>query len=250
MIRVLGFFFLILALAGCAKEPEVVVLSDLEDYIRVQTDERDILIACATGESEHRIGTPVFPVQVFFYPIEGAADYRLFVSGDTNINENDYSQYSEVQYQVDSVFAGKLRRFNCPDMEGKWAIVTYNSPGKYHVSDPIKIKHSYSSTYYIDSLVNINENGVNPEFNWATENEPNNIIYFEVVTDTNNVVVSATYTYDKFWTFYDLSNVVLNVHDVTPTPTLLPNNTYNFTLMGVSEDNWVHTVAMKQFQTN
>lgn len=250
MIRLLGLISFLFAIGSCAKEPQVVPYSDLQLYLNAQSGQQDILIACATGESEHRIGTAAHPVQIFFYPVEGAYDYRLYLSDETSNSAPENHTYYQVNYDIDSVFQGKLRRFNTPHQEGKWAIVTYNSPGKYHVSDPIKIKHDYESTYYIDSLVTINENGVHPAFNWTGENETNNIIYFEVVSDTLGNVVSATYTTDKFWTFYDLNNVVLNVHDVSPTPSLQPNQTYRFTLMGVSEDNWVHTVAIKQFQTN
>ena len=76
-----------------------------------------------------------------------------------------------------------------------------------------------------------------------------NIIYFEVVADSLGNLVSGTYTYDKHWKFYDLSNVVLNIHDVTPPPELTPNAKYKFTLMGVSEDNWVHLAGEKEFVT-
>ena len=55
---------------------------------------------------------------------------------------------------------------------------------------------------------------------------------------------------DFNWQFYDLSNVVLNVHDVTPTPSLQPNETYKFVLMGVSEDNWVNLMGERTFQTH
>ena len=51
-------------------------------------------------------------------------------------------------------------------------------------------------------------------------------------------LISGTYTYEPNFTFYDLSNVVLNITDTSSVPLLKENSTYTFTLMGVSEDNW------------
>jgi len=62
-------------------------------------------------------------------------------------------------------------------------------------------------------------------------------------------LISGTYTYDRAFTVYDLSNVVLNITDTTFVPTLEPNQNYNFTMMGVSEDNWVNLFIRKTFVT-
>ena len=78
---------------------------------------------------------------------------------------------------------------------------------------------------------------------------PENVIYFQVISDTDNNLISGTYTIEKNFTFYDLDNVVFNITDPNANPTLEPNKTYNFTLMGVSEDNWVNLFMEKELRT-
>ena len=67
-----------------------------------------------------------------------------------------------------------------------------------------------------------------------------------MVTDAQNNLLSGTYTYEKLFTYYNLENVVLNVTRENP-PSLLSNNSYSFTMMGVSLDNWVNLVIQKDF---
>ena len=76
--------------------------------------------------------------------------------------------------------------------------------------------------------------------------ELSNVIYFQVISDANNTLISGTYTIDKWFQYYNLANIVLNITIGTP-PNLIPSDEYNFTLMGVSEDNWVNLVVEKSF---
>jgi hypothetical protein len=46
-----------------------------------------------------------------------------------------------------------------------------------------------------------------------------------------------------------LSNVVLNIRNVSPEPSLVNDTKYNITLMGVSIDNWVNIAGQKEFKT-
>jgi hypothetical protein len=71
-------------------------------------------------------------------------------------------------------------------------------------------------------------------------------IYFQVVSDDSDDLLSGTYTFETQFKYYDLDNVVLNVTRETP-PDLIPDQTYGFTLMGVSENNWVNTFAQISF---
>jgi len=66
----------------------------------------------------------------------------------------------------------------------------------------------------------------------------------------DNNLISGTYTIEKTFTFYDLSNVVFNITDPNSNPTLEANQTYKFILMGVSEDNWINFFLEKEFITN
>jgi hypothetical protein len=95
----------------------------------------------------------------------------------------------------------------------------------------------------------VQNNGVQPKFTWVDSTSINNAIYFQVVSDANDNLISGTYTYDKHWDFYDLNNVILNIRDVNPIPSLTNTTNYNFTLMGVSVDNWVNIAGSKGFVT-
>ena len=88
-----------------------------------------------------------------------------------------------------------------------------------------------------------------PRFSWEDGIIDESVIYFQIISDEANNFISGTYTFEKEFTFYDLSNVVLNITDTTSTPTLEPNQDYKFTMMGVSEDNWVNLFIEKEFTT-
>ncbi|MFT4602312.1 MAG: hypothetical protein ACI857_002498, partial [Arenicella sp.] len=76
-----------------------------------------------------------------------------------------------------------------------------------------------------------------------------NVIYFQVIADKHGNLVSGTYTINKFFNFYDLTNVVINIKEF-PIPFLDNGEHYTFTLMAVSDDNWVNVAATKEFTTN
>ena len=251
------FLFLIPLIAisflKCAKdEEELEEYSQLEFYIEQKKSlTRDILIGCAAGSKALILADTAPTLSIFFYAVDSAKDFRCFQSKTANTDPNDFSTYSSFYAPKEELFNGRMKRFVLPnDTLERWVVLTYLSPGKLHVSDPIRIKTISSPTYHIETLLTIEPNGVNPKFNWEKEQEPNNIIYFEIVSDSLANMLSGTYTNDKYWTFYDLSNVVLNVTPSNQTPVLSPQTKYGFTLMGVSEDNWVHTVAMQEFITD
>ena len=87
-----------------------------------------------------------------------------------------------------------------------------------------------------------------PEFTWQDGAIVENVIYFQVIQDDRGDLLSGTYTFDKHFKFYDLSNVVLNIRDLQPAPVLEEGRSYKFIMMGVSEDNWVNLVMEKDFQ--
>jgi len=74
-------------------------------------------------------------------------------------------------------------------------------------------------------------------------------IYFHVISDDANNVLSGTYTFERNFQYYKLDNVVLNVTQGTP-PVLESGAFYNFTLLGVSEDNWVNLFSEIPFQVD
>jgi len=245
------FLFLIvisIVLSNCKKEE--IESNILADYLEANNElERDDLIACAGGTPDGFLGDSESPSSVFFYPIEGAYDFRYFESNQID-SPNDYTFYEAKDLVDVPVFNGKLRRFLNSSFEGeRMGIITYRTPGKIHICNPIRQKTNVKPTE-INSLVSIEENGINPRFVWEDGLIKENVIYFQVISDRADNFISGTYTFEKEFTFYELDNVVLNITDSTSAPILENNQEYKFTMMGVSEDNWVNLLIEKEFSTN
>ncbi|MBA6156903.1 hypothetical protein H3Z83_10280 [Tenacibaculum sp. S7007] len=141
-------------------------------------------------------------------------------------------------------FNGYLGRFVRNSTEDVWCIVTYKSSGKFHKSNPIRLKSQSKPTEWTDKVTIDESESLTPKFLWDDGIVKENRIYFQVITDADNNLLSGTYTYDKWFQYYKLSNVVLNITRETP-PNLIKENNYDFTMMGVSEDNWVNLVIQK-----
>lgn len=236
-----------LLVTACKKEYKT---DNLAEYLAENSGlERDDLIACAAGSVEGLDGTGNFPTSVFFYPVAGATDYRYFEA--YNLEDSlDFTKYTQ-KFMTDSpVFNGYLWKYNNTGfVNERMGIVTYKTDGKLHVCTPIRLKTNTKPTEINPDLLTITENGVNPEFEWEDGMIDENVIYFQVISDLEGNLISGTYTYEKNFTFYDLSNVVLNIKDVDPAPALLPNQHYRITMMAVSEDNWVNLICEKGFST-
>ena len=210
----------------------------------------DQLIACAGGGAEDMAKQPGTPVSVYYYPIEGATNFRYFETADINLDPADLSLYTEVELEDQPFFNGYLRRFlNVPLTSEKWARVVYETGDSLHVSNAIRLKYPVLPTTYDSTKVIVDNNGINPTFRWPEHDNPLDVIYFQVISDRNGNLLSGTYTFDKTFTFYNLDNVVLNIRDVSPAPALDLGETYKFTLMTVSSDNWVNLIAERTFTT-
>ena len=228
---------------------DIVVLDDhiLEDYIALNSElESDFLIACAAGKEGGMHGIPEESTAIYFYPIEGATDYRYYET--ENIADSlNFEKYKRVDLSIDPVFNGYLQRWNRHDFDGeRMAIVTYQSEGKLHISDPIRMKTNPKPSEVNPDLVEIEVEPSKVHFEWQDGIINENVIYFQVVADGMGNFVSGTYTYDRSYTFYDTSNVVLNI-TTDPNPTLISGNEYSFTMMAVSEDNWVNLLIQQTF---
>jgi len=243
LVSILSLLF-----ASCKKEKgNVQDFTLLSNYLTFNENlQSEELIACAGGNNVSFMNNQEFPIGVFFYPINGAYEFRCYETESVNVNPNDFNNYTLQSYFVSDVFGGKLKKFNHPaSLNEKWVMVTYKTSGKIHKCNPIRIKASVFPTNDIANLTVVTEDGITPHFDWSADNDTNNVIFFSVVSDAQNDFISGTYTYDKFWTFYDVSNVVLNITDGTPV--LQINSPYHYTMMGVSVDNWIHSIAMKNF---
>ena len=251
LMRTTALLLIILTFWGCEQE-ETIVLDEgiLADYIEMnQSLDRTDLIACAGGRPEGLFADTTSYIPVFFYPVEGAFDFRYFESERVDDIQN-FTHYQAKTLAEAPVFRGYLRQFINPIFAGeRVGIVTYRTPGKLHVCNPIRLKFNTTPTEINNTLVTVDEQGVSPTFSWQDGEIVENTIYFQVISDLEGNLISGTYTFDRQFTFYDLDNVVLNITDPTSTPTLSPNQTYRFTMMGVSEDNWINLWIEQEFRT-
>lgn len=249
MKYIISISTIIILFAACNRDEEPVI-NNLADLVEANSDlVIDELIACAGGIPTGLFGGADEPTDVFFYPIEGAYDFRYFESENV-IDKTDTASYIVKELDDEPVFNGYLRKFNnTPFVGERYGIVTFKTPGTLHICNAIKLKTNNKPTEVNADLLDIESNGVNPTFHWVDGVYDENAIYFQVISDIDGNLISGTYTFEQNFTFYDLENVVLNITDPTTTPALSPNQDYQFTLMGVSLDNWVNLVIQETFTT-
>lgn len=253
-IRLVSLFLFIGLILNTSCEEDPLLCTDensLACFIQENQD-RSLsknLIACAAGGEKSLLDNPDLPVSVYFYPIPTASEYRYFETKDLSADPEDFGAFSEVLLEDRPVFNGYLRRFlRTTTTEDTWGRVVYFTPDSIHVSNAIRLKYGTKPTEFAPEKLSIDLNSpTEPVFSWEDGLVNENAIYFQVIATETGDLVSGTYTYDKQFRFYDLNNVVLNIRDVSPTPNLIPGNTYSFTLMGVSLDNWVNLIIEQEF---
>ncbi|MBM1104714.1 hypothetical protein JQC67_01065 [Aurantibacter crassamenti] len=218
---------------GCSVDKEIIA-GTLEAAVNDIEVVRDNVIACAASNlNDGR-------TSVFLYPRVGVTNIRYFETRTSNSDKNDFSEYDEVEVNTQDVFNGYLKKIETRVDEGAWVIVSFEEDGKLHLCNPIQIKKDSKPTEYLqDSVAVTNLDSTMPIFSWSDGDNDDTVIYFQVVSDIENNLLSGTYTQQKTFQYYETNNVVLNVTRETP-PLLELNSDYNFTLMGVSEDNWVN----------
>ena len=252
MFKMRPFYILaiIALLVSCTSNTEPLPVN-LADYVELNSDlVLSELIACAGGNAEGIFEGDELPTSVIYLPIEGATEVRYYESNGL-LDSLDFSAYTAREIDSEPIINGKLRKFNIEPFEGeKMSLVSYITEGRLHICNPIRLKTNTKPTEVNNNLVNIQELGVNPRFDWEIGQIDENAIYFQVIADENGNFISGTYTFEQNFTFYDLDNVVLNITDPESNPTLEPDTDYTFTLMGVSLDNWVNLLIKRDFSTN
>lgn len=244
-------FLLVLILSSCSNDDERILNPQvLSDYLALNADRTpQELIACAGGRQGGLLETDNFPTSIFYYPIENATNIQYFEAIDVS-DSLDFSKYQIKNLVSEPIFNGYLEKFSDQFEGERMGIVTYQTPGNIHVSDPIRLKTNVKPTEVNTALGTVVENGISPSFSWQDGLIDETVIYFQVVSNLDNNLISGTYTFEKNFQFYDLENVVLNISSETPTPNLQINSSYTFTLMGISEDNWVNLFFQKEFNTD
>ena len=233
--------FLILFFLGSCSTDNISDQDILNTFLASKEIVFDNVIACAaSNETDNR-------VSIFLYPRSKANTIQYFETRNDLVDKNDMSKYSLGKSQLTNVFNGYLKKFEIESVEDKWVIVTFEEDGKTHLSNPIHIKQQTKPSEYLPQNIVVEATSGMPMFSWKDGQYDDTKIYFQVVSDVQDNLLSGTYTYDKMFVYYQLDNVVLNITKTAP-PMLLNENPYTFTLMGVSEDNWVNQFSFVEFE--
>jgi len=230
-----------LLILSCSTDAEKLLAPTLDSAIASKEVVVDNVIACAASNAEDDL------ISVFFYPRPGTTNFKYFETVDVSVDKNDFENYIPVDFPIRDVFNGFLKKFEISSVNEKWVIIAFDEGGKTHLSNPIRLKQDTKPTEYITLNVSVEASTNMPNFSWQDGRFSDTKIYFHVVSDIANNLLSGTYTFERNFQYYNLDNVVLNVTKGTP-PTLKPGTSYNFTLLGVSEDNWVNLFSEVPFQ--
>ena len=238
----IAVLFLSVLISSCTDDGVKNTYQNLEEYININAELKlDEVIACAASDESNKDIS-----YIFYYPVPEAKEIQYFETSSTAIDKDDFSLYKPVVYNSEPIFNGYLERYIRNNTKEVWCVVTYKTEGKLHKSNPIRLKHKTKPTEWTNTVeVDFTQSKM-PKFVWNDGVIAENAIYFQVITDHDNNLLSGTYTYDKWFQYYNLDNVVLNVTRDS-SPDLIIDNSYGFTLMGVSEDNWVNLVIQKPF---
>ncbi|XCF06193.1 hypothetical protein ABI125_15920 [Tamlana crocina] len=236
----LWFCIILIVFSACSSDG-VNTENTLAQYVKDKNIEVGGVIACAASDKT------TGDIFAFFYPEPGATNIKYYETENSNFDKNDYGSYFEVKHSIVPVFNGYLGRFTHNAQHEKWIIVTFELDGDIKISNPIRSKQLSKPTLWNGAVTIEQSQSTMPFFYWVDNPVGDNAIYFQVVTDDENNLLSGTYTHENTFQYYNTSNVILNVTRNTP-PNLIIGNTYNFTLMDVSKDNWVNWVVEKTFE--
>ncbi len=239
---------------GCNREELALPSNSLQSYLdeNPQWQPFNQLVACAAGGQVGFLDDPDRPLSMFFYPKLYSTNFRYYESAGIDIDTGDLTQFIEkTDVFVDPLFNGFMARFPL-DMPAtdRWARVSFVSNDTLWYCKPVRYKMLEKPSIFDPELVQIELNpDLQPTFSWAGEQDESNIIYFQIVVDERGDALSATYTTQKHWSYYDLTHVVFNVTRPGPVLPLQEDKSYEIVLMGISADNWVNTLSSKKFQT-
>ena len=231
-------------LFSCTEDNDVIVPRNLQEYIETTSDSSlGEVIACAAAANGNKNLS-----YIFYYPEEGATDIRYYEADSLNVDEKDFTKYRRKSLAIQDVFGGKLQRFSRSGSEENWCLVTYMLDDKLHKSNPIRLKNQTKSTGYSNQVDIKFPETLKPNFSWSDLGVSGNVIYFQVISEKEeDKFISGTYTNDTFFQYFDTSNIVLNINVPETPENLVEDTEYVFTMMGVSEDNWVNLVIQETF---
>ncbi len=256
LFRGLGILLLATCMGACSGDGEEPLpagsLAALAEELGLPI-QQDSLIACAaSGQHGFLQESSGEPVSVIYLPVPGSGETWYFETNGPVSDKTNFREYQQRNMEDKPLLNGFLRKFAHPGSAAETiGIVATVNNGKLFLSNPINIKMAEQPTGFntTDMSVDLTE-PLMPDFTWPESTQGEDAIYFHVVSDAGNNLISGTYSYDRNFRFYDLSNVVLNIHDTDPAPQLLPNEAYTFSVLAVSLDNWVNAYWVRDFRTD
>ena len=238
--NILVLLIIIHAFSACENNEDITLQDTLQSYLDNTNWENGAVIACtASDTSTHELWT-------FLYPESGATDIRLYETLNLETDPNALTNYTQAPLDSDPFFNGYLRRLRTTPAADKWLIVSLLLRDTIRISNPIRTKLLTKPTTWGTSIHIDQSTSGNPKFSWSDNTTGDNSIYFQVVADSTNNLISGTYTYENNFDYYNTDNVVLNITKGISEP-LEVREMYTFTLMGVSEVNWVNLATIKSF---
>lgn len=239
-----GIFLCFILGVSCSSDKEETILdSTLSGALEGRESVLGNVIACAASNENPSI------VSIFLYPRDNVSNINFYETESIEVDENDFSKYTIGDSELVNVFNGYLLKYEIAPVQEKWVIVSFEEDGKIHLSNPIRLMQLTKPTEYLPQNVTVESMANMPIFSWQDGAFNDSVIYFEVISDVNNNLLSGTYTLDRMFQYYKLENVVLNITRTTP-PALEINQMYNFSLLAVSEDNWVNLFIETEFTLN
>ena len=189
LVKALSILFL---LVSCRSDDtqEPIESNILSEVIEGSAFEVGAVIACAASD----VNT-VSQVNVYFYPENNATNFKLYETVSVDVNPNDFSNYTLVDIIDTSFFNGFLRQYSRVIDTEKWLVVTYNLGEDIKISNPIRSKQ-FSKASVFNQTITINQNtSTMPLFSWENDLVGDNAIYFQIVSDINDTVLSACLLY-------------------------------------------------------
>lgn len=246
-ILLLGFL-----LYSCNNEDDKVITDNsLQSYVLENNSLLSFneLVACAAGGQKGFLDDDQLTLNIFFYPELGAVDYRYYETSDIDVDPLNLNAYKEVKVTSEPIFNGFLRRFALTKRTKEvWSRVSFIANDTLWYSKAIRIKESIKPTEFAPDLCKVDLLApLEPVFTWEDGKATDNFVYFHVISDANGNALSGTYTNEKRFQYYHLDNVVFNVTRAGQAIPLEKEKNYTFTLMGVSQDNWVNLIMQKAF---
>jgi hypothetical protein len=237
-------FVMCISICSCSEDTDLSVARNLQEYIDGSSNvaTKSVVAYAAHAEANTNL------TYIFYYPEDGAFDIRYYELTDSSLEKNNFINYRRQSLDSKDVFGGKLARFSRSGDLESWCLVTYKKEGILRVSDPVKLNNKSKSTEYSDAVTIDYKTTIEPNFTWEDKEINENVIYFQVFTDEEESFISGTYTEDKFFQYYDETNVLEFPRINTTAPQdLVEDEIYNFTMFALSADNWVNLIIREQF---